>query len=346
MTEELGLLKDSEGILREFLERERGDPRLAPVRRATLELFLGRVLTAVGDMPAAAELAQKVLGTPGLEDQLLVRIAAHRQAGQVLYYDGHYAEALAHHTEEIRLARAFGNELVLARAQVWRVAALQMMGQTQQAISEARETTVTRDKFGSARESAMAHLFLGDILADARSTPAQREEALVVYGEAIRFAETAKDPRRIAWAQYKTAELLCERKRFEEATETVGRACELFDRIGDQVGMSVSVKVRGQIAMGQGNYDLAEAELVEAHRLLRGLNHTLEEIDVVLRLGQLSLARGDTADALGRVAELERQNLPTVRADLLPEFERLKDSLAASGGAGDSGQGAAEGKGD
>ena len=150
-------------------------------------------------MPAAAELAQKVLGTPGLEDQLLVRIAAHRQAGQVLYYDGHYAEALAHHTEEIRLARAFGNELVLARAQVWRVAALQMMGQTQQAISEARETTVTRDKFGSARESAMAHLFLGDILADARSTPAQREEALVVYGEAIRFAETAKDPRRIAW---------------------------------------------------------------------------------------------------------------------------------------------------
>ena len=110
--------------------------------------------------------------------------------------------------------------------------------------------------------------------------------------------------------------------------------------------MSVSVKVRGQIAMGQGNYDLAEAELVEAHRLLRGLNHTLEEIDVVLRLGQLSLARGDTADALGRVAELERQNLPTVRADLLPEFERLKDSLAASGGAGDSGQGAAEGKGD
>jgi tetratricopeptide (TPR) repeat protein len=334
VTEELGLLKDSEGILQEFLDREKENVHLAPGRRATLELFLGRVLTAVGDMPAAAELAQTVLDTPGLQDQLLVRILAHRQAGQVLYYDGRYPEALAHHTEEIRLAREFGNELILARAQVWRIAALQMMGQTQQAIAEARETTVRRDGFGSARESAHAHLFLGDILADSRSTPPQREEALVAYGDAIRFAETAKDPRRMAWALYKTAELLCERKRLDEATEKVGRACELFDRIGDQAGMSLSLKVRGQIAMAAGNYDAARVDLVEAHRLLRGLNRTLEEIDVVLRLGQLSLARGDTADAQGRVAELERQKLPTVRADLLPEFDRLKADLARSGGGG------------
>ncbi|HLN51003.1 MAG TPA: AAA family ATPase [Thermoplasmata archaeon] len=334
VTEELGLLKDSEGILKEFLDREKDNPGLSSSRRATLELFLARVLIAEGDGPAAAELAQKVLVTPGLEGERLVRIGAHRQAGIVLYYAGNYREALDHHTEEIRLAREFGNELVLARAQVWRVAALQMIGQTQQAISEAREATATRDRFGSARESAMAHLFLGDILADSRSTPPQREEALAVYGEAIRFAETAKDPRRIAWALYKTAELLCERKRFDEATEKVGRACELFDRIGDQVGMSVSMKVRGQIAMGQGNYDLAEADLLGAHRLLRGLNHTLEEIDVVLRLGQLSLARGNTADALGRVAELERQNLPAARADLLPEFERLKRELPSKSDGG------------
>jgi len=336
ITEELGLLRDSEGILREFLEREKDDRRLTPRRRATLELFLGRVLTGEGDMPAAAELAKKVLETPGLEDQLLVRIGAHRQAGQVLYYDGHYPEALAHHTEEIRLAREFGNELVLARAQVWRVACLQMMGQIQLAISEAREATSTRDRLGSARESAQAHLFLGDILADARSTSAQRQEALTVYGEAIRFAEAAKDPRRIAWAMYKTAELLQEGGQFEEAAEKVERARELFDRIGDQVGMSVTLKVRGQIALGQGAFDPAQVDLLEAYRLLRGLNHTLEEIDVVLRLGQLSLARGDLPDAQARVTELDRLNLPVVRADLVPELDRLKRELSSkSGGRGE-----------
>lgn len=169
LTEELGALKEAEGILRDFFDREKEDPRVSLPRRATLEIFLARVLTDQGDLPAAEEIAKKVLGSPGLEDQLLVRIGAHHQLGQVLYYEGRYPEALAHHTEEVQLARQLGNLLILARAQVWRVAALAMMGETKQAIVEAREITAARDRLGSVRESAQAHLFLGDILADARS---------------------------------------------------------------------------------------------------------------------------------------------------------------------------------
>ena len=194
ITEELGLLQDAEGILRDFLDRGTGDPRLDPFRRATLEMFLARVLTDRGEMPAAAELAQKVLDSPGLDEQKLVRIGAHHQLGQVLYYDGHYPEALAQHTEEIRLAREVGNVRILVRAQIWRVAALAMMGQMEIALAEARDVTATRDGFGSVRESAQAHLFLGDMLADSRCTALQRSEAIEEYAASIRFAETAKDP--------------------------------------------------------------------------------------------------------------------------------------------------------
>ncbi|HLM91919.1 MAG TPA: AAA family ATPase [Thermoplasmata archaeon] len=331
ITEELGLLQDAEGILEDFLDRERNDARLSPGRRATLELFLARVRIDQGDNPAAAELAEKVLATPGLEDQLLVRIAAHRQLGMTLYYAANYPEALAQHTEEIRLARETGNDLVVARAQVWRVANLAMLGQTQDAIAEAREATATRDRLGSVRESAMAHLFLGDILADARSTPRQRDEAKVQFAEAIRFAEKAKDPRRIGWALYKTAELLLEAQRLEEAVVKVQRASDIFGQIGDRVGLSMSLKVRGQIATDQGAYELAETHLLEAFRLLQGLKHALEEIDVVLRLAQLSQLRGERDAAREYFAELERRNLLTARPDLAVEFERLKIALAGSG---------------
>jgi len=328
VTEELGLLGDSKGILRDFLDRpEEGQP-VSPRHRAILEIFLARVLTDEGDMSAAGALASKVLGTPGLEDQLFVMIGAHRQLGQALYYEGRYPEALAQHTEEIRLARKAGNELVIARAQVWRIAALQMMGQTQPAIAEARDVTVARDRLGSVRESAMAHLFFGDILADARSTPPQRAEALEEYRAAIGFAERAKDPRRIAWALYKTAELLREGGRLDEAVEKAERARELFGLIGDKVGLSVSHKVRGQIALDKGAYDDAESALREAHRLLEGLNHILWEIDVVLRLAQLAYARGDRAGAHDLISELERLNVHVARPDLEDEFERLKQALA------------------
>ncbi len=327
ITEELGVLKESEEILREFLERTQGDPRLPPGRRATLEVFLCRVLAAEGNLPATAELAQKVLSTPGLDDQLLVQVGAHHHLGMVAYYEGHYPEALAHHTEEIELARRVGNPQVLARAQIWRVANLQMLGMVEQAIAEAREVTAARDRLGSVRESAMAHLVLGDILADARSPPADRKQALKEYGTAIKFAEQAKDPRRMGWALYKSSELLREEGRFPEAVEMVERACHILGEVGDQVGLAASFRARGRIAMDQGDLDRAEVDLLEALRLLRGTNNTLEETDAVLRLGQLASARGDKDGVRQRLAELALLNLPQLRPDLRGEFENLERAL-------------------
>jgi tetratricopeptide (TPR) repeat protein len=329
VTEELGLLEDADGMLREFLDRTRDASTLDPHRRATLEIFLARVLTDRGDLPAAARLAEKVLHTPGLEQQPLLGVGAHRQLGLALYYDGHYAEALAHHTQEIALARAAGNELVIARAQVWRVASLAMLGETQQAISEAREVTRARDRLGSVRESAQAHLFFADILADARSTPDQHAAAIGELAEAIRFAGMAKDPRRIGWAHYKTSELLRDAGRRDEAAEKVQRACEIFARMGDHVGLSVSLKVRGQLAMDRGEYDAAEADLSAALQGLHGLKHTLEEIDVVLRLAQLSAARGDRERARHYMVDLEGLKVRTVRPDLTAEFTQLENALSS-----------------
>ncbi len=335
ITEELGLLPDAEAILRDFLDEATNDPRLSVDRRAALELFLARVLHGRGDSPAASQFTQKVLDTPGLDDQLLIRIGAHHQMGQARYYEGRYAEALAHHTEGLRLAREVGNEQVILRAQFWRAATLAMMGQMEEAIAEARAVTVARDRLGSVRESAQAHLNFGDILADARCTPSQRTEAIGEYAEAIRFAQKAEDPRRVGYALYKTTELLREAGRTEEALQTVRQACEILGRVGDHVGLSVSLKARAQIAMDQGAFDRAQADLTEAHRLLQGLKHTLEEIDVVLQLALLAHLQGDDATARGYVAELEGQNLCTLRPDLMDEFEHLKQALAGKKDDGD-----------
>jgi len=334
VTEELGLLQDAETILREFLDGTADDPALAPERRATLEVFLGRVLADEGDHPAAVELARKVLATPGVDSQPLLRIAAHHLIGPAYYYAGRYPEALASHTEEIRLAREVGSVPVLLRAQFWHAATLAMMGRMDEAVAEAREVTAGRDRLGSVRESAQAHLYLGDILADARCPPAQRQEAIAEYAEAIRFAQKARDPRRTGYALYKTTELLREAGRREEALDTVEKACDLLNRVGDHVGLAVSLKARAQVAMDQGRYDRAQADLDEARRLLRGLQHRLEDADVVLCLGQLALLKNDRAKAAEYVAHLEKEELPKIRPDLARDFERLKSSLAGAEGDG------------
>ena len=336
VTEELGQLAESEKTLREFLSREQNDARLSARRRASLEIFLSRVLTDRGSLPAASELAQKVLATPGLEPWPILKVGAHHQIGMALYYEGKYGEALVHHTEELRLARQVGNALVTLRAQIWRVAALAMMGPTAEAVAEARAITTERDRLDSAGESAQAHLFLGDMLADARCTLAQRREAVSEYARAIQFAEKAHDPRRVGWARYKTGELLRETRQFQDAGENLRSARTIFTEVGDQVGLSMAVKVEGQIALDQGDLGLAENRLLEAYRLLKGLHHTLEEVDVVLRLAQLANARGDRANAQRHVAELEHLRLSVIRPDLAEEFGELRRALGAPGGSGGS----------
>ncbi len=70
-------------------------------------------------------------------------------------------------------------------------------------------------------------------------------------------------------------------------------------------------------------------ELLDAYRLARELKAEADEVDVVLRLAQLSYARGDRASAGRRVVELDRRRLPELRPDLAVEFERLKSALGA-----------------
>ncbi len=328
-TNELGRLQEAEGILRDFLDRGKDDPRLSPRSRATLEIYLARVLSDRGDWRAAGGVAEKVLSSPGLEGQLLVRLGAHRLLGEAFFYEARYPEALAQHAEEIRLAREAGNERATALGQSRHAGVLMMMGQPEPALVEAREAAAALERVGPARESAQAHLFLGVLLTTIPSAIPRHEEAVAEFSEATRLAEKAQDPRRMGWALFNTADVLRDAGQFEEAAEKAERAREILERIGDRFGLIQSIIVRGKIAIDRGEYDLAEADLLEAYRLVRDLNAPADEVDVVLRLAQLSYARGDRASARRRVAELERRNLPALRPDVLEDFERLRNALAA-----------------
>ena len=254
LTYELGSLEEAERILGEFLNRTTDDSRLSPRVRGTLQIYLAQVRTARGDLPAAAGLAESVLSSSEFGGEPLVRAGAHHQLGLGLYYVGKYPESLAHHTEEIRLARESGNEQVIAHALKWRAADLAMMGQAAEAIVESRKVADALDRLGSDAESAQGHLFLGNMLADDKSSPLHRQEALLELRKAIQFGEKAQDPRRVGWALYHTAELLREEGRLAEAVESAQRAYDTLSRIGDRVGQGVSIKVRGQVAMERKAY--------------------------------------------------------------------------------------------
>jgi predicted ATPase len=323
----LGELKAAEELLRGHLARRGVAEKLSPHVRALLELYLAQVLTDEGEWRAAAEEAARVLASNDLSNHPLVRIGLHRLRGEALYYEGRYPEALVEHTEELALARAIGNERATALGLVRRAYVLAMTGQAEGAMAEARDAAQILERLGDAREAAQAHLFLGVVIAGSPSAAPHYPDAIVEFSEAIRLAEKSHDSRRVGWALFNYADILRESGRLDEATERSTRAREILERLGDRFGLVQSMIVQGKIELDRGEYDRAEADLLEAYRLVRELRAPADEVDVVLRLAQLSYARGDKATARRRVSELERQHLAVLRPDVVPDFERLKNAL-------------------
>ncbi|MGP8135789.1 MAG: tetratricopeptide repeat protein, partial [Thermoplasmata archaeon] len=335
----IGELKEAEELLRGHLARKGLAKRLPPEISALLELYLARIQTDRGDWKVAEKTTERILRTVDLAGHPLVLVGLHRLRGEALYYLGQYPEALAEHTEELRLAREAGNERAAELGRSRRANVLAMMGRAAEALAEGRAAATALERLGDLREAAHARMFVGVVLSSQRTPPPKWDEAIAEIEEAVRLAERAHDLRRVGWALFNVADLLHEAGRYDLAVEQNARSREILERIGDRFGLVQSMIVAGKISLDRGEYDRAEADLLEAYRLVRELKAPADEVDVVLRLAQLSYARGDRASARRRVRELERQNLPALRPDVAQEFERLKRALAPGRGSSDDARG-------
>jgi tetratricopeptide (TPR) repeat protein len=328
----VGRLEEAETLLRQHLARRLLKSRVSPSIYALTELYLAKILTDRGEWHEAERTLRKMAepaSVKQLEDHPTVLMAMHRLLGEALYYAGHYPEALAEHTEELRLADATGNTRARALGEVRRANVLGMMGEHEDAVTLARNAAKTLEELGDASEAAFAHLFVGVVIAGLPANPPRYAESIAEFTEAIRLGERARDPRRVGWALFNTADILREMGQLGEAAEQNARSREILERIGDRFGLVNAMIVQGKILTDLGEYERAEVELLDAYRIVRELKAPADEVDVVLRLAQLSYARGDRASAGRRVVELERNHLPTLRPDLAVDFERLKSALAA-----------------
>jgi tetratricopeptide (TPR) repeat protein len=330
----LGEFHEAERVVREHLARRDLESRISPPVRAMAELYIGQVQSDQGEWRAADETTEKVLRSVDLTARPLVLLALHRLRGEALYYQGRYKEALAEHAEEQRIAKEVGNERAMALSRARTANVLAMTGETESAMEEAAAAAKILEELGDAREASHAHLFLGVMYAGQPPNPEHFDAAEAQFVEAIRLAEKAHDERRVAWALFNSADVLREAGRLPEATEKVRRSREILERLGDRFGVVQALIIEGKIGLDRHEYDRAEADLLEAYRLVRELKAPADEVDVLLRLAQLSFARGDRASARRRVEELERRNLRTLRPDVVADLDRLVHALDEPEGTG------------
>jgi len=334
-----GEFREAEATLRRHLSRPGLARRVPLPLRALAETFLARVQTDLGDWKGAEEATARLLATEGLAGHPLVLTALRHLRGEALFYLGRYAEALAEHDAELALARASGNARAIALGQSRRASVLRMLGRLDEALKEGREAGDALARLGDLRGASYSKMFVGVLLTTLMPPGGSIDEALAQFDEARRLGEEAHDPRRVGWALFNAADVLREAGRREEAAAANARARETLERIGDRFGLVQSLIISGKIHLDLREFDRAEADLLDAYRIVRELGAPADEVDVVLRLAQLSFARGDLASARRRVDELERRNLAALRPDVAQEFDRLVRALSDAKDGGRDGTG-------
>jgi tetratricopeptide (TPR) repeat protein len=321
----VGELGRAESLLREVLARGAPSPGAGPAAEL-LPVYLARILTDEGRWDEARHLTDELLSTPERTTHPTARLALHRLRGEIEYYRGEYDASRQYQDRALEIARAQGDRREAALVTVRRANALAMNPETvQEAIPAYREAYEELLSLGDRAEAAYALLFLGVTL----SQHGRVREGLVELENAVELAEGSSDLRELAWALFNIADLRRDLGQFEVARRSNTRSRDILTRIGDRFGLAQTYIIAGKIALAEGRPDEAERELLEAFRLVRELKTEPDELEVLLRLGEVALLRGDRGLARQRAEELERRAIGRLRPDLLADQRRLADRIGA-----------------
>lgn len=323
----VGELERAEKTVREELARPPSGASPHSPAAELLPIYLARILTDEGRWDEARKLTDELLDLGDGITQPAARLALHRLRGEIEYYRGEYAESLRYQDRALEIARGQRDRREVALVTVRRANALAMIPDcVREAIPAYREAFEELLSLGDRAEAAYALLFLGVTL----SQHGRTEEGLEELETAVRLSEESSDLRELGWALFNIADLRRELGEIEPARAANQRSREILNRIGDQFGLAQTYIIAGKIEIAEGASDEAERELLEAFRLVRELRTEPDELEVLLRLAEVALARGELALARSRVEELERRAIARLRPDLVADTQRLVERIRSA----------------
>jgi tetratricopeptide (TPR) repeat protein len=324
----LGELETAESVLQAALPSAE-TPSVPPALRLIARISLARIFSDQGRWDDVDRITSELLPAMDGSWSPRTRLALHRLRGELLYFYGRYPESLEQHDHALDLARAQHDEREVALETVRRANVLGMIpGRFEEAVADYRRVCRELIDRGDLSEAAYTLIYLGVVL----SWYGRTDEGLVSLGEARELAEKAGDARRLGWALFNIADLERERGNLDVARPANRRAREILEKVGDRFGVVQTQIVEGKILLDAQELPRAQTELLEAYRMVRELNIPADEAEVVLRLAELALARGDRPAAEARERELVRLGIDRLRPDLVQDHKRFVDRLNPGGG--------------
>ncbi|HEY6237699.1 MAG TPA: hypothetical protein VIZ68_00740, partial [Thermoplasmata archaeon] len=306
------------------LEEIRSSDRLwssaSPPDRALLSIYRARVMADEGQWDGAERSLSEIPPALAWDGPPELRRAALRLHGEILFYRGNYADALAAHDSALAIARGQNEPREVAAESIRRATALSMIpGREAEALSEFRSAIDRLVGLGDPAEASFGALCLGAQL----SAQGRSEEARAELRRSVELSESAHDLRRSGWAHLNLGDLEFGLGRVDEAGDQLRKARECFDRVEDALGKARAALSDGRLALARGEHLGAHQDFEVARAIFADRNLDADEIEVDLRAAELDLAKHDGESARRRLLHLREAGLERLRPDLVEEGRRI-----------------------
>lgn len=314
----------------ELSQSHRNREAYPPKDRARLAIHAAKILTHAGEMQRAFPLTTEALEALGKDGDPQLVGHAHRLRGTVEFYRGRY-EASQH---EYELALDFfqraSSPLDVARAKLSLANARSMLRppvpvkEVEALYQEAIQLLESR---GEPWEAATASNNLALLYLEQVGVP----EAIEEMERALHLSQKGNNPRMQGWCEFNMADLKIRVNELDAAEKLNQKAKAHLEKVGDKIALIQVALNEGRIFQARKDHPHAELAFLDAYRQARVVSLEPDEIEVLLRLCELSLDKGDHEATVQKVLELEQRGLRWIRPDLVPEFEKVRTSMKAQG---------------
>lgn len=326
-----GELPRATAVLEDLLgQAHRSRDAFSPKDRARLAIHMAKILTHAGEMQRAFPLTDEALEALGKDGDPQLVGHAHRLRGTVEFYRGRYPDAEKEYESSRVYFEKAQSPMDVVRSRI-SLANVKTMTRPAPPVAEVealyRGPIEELEARGEASEAATA----ANNLALFYLEQVGLTEAIRQMDRALHLAERGKDPRMLGWCEFNMADLKLRLGELDQAEDLNRRARGHLERVGDKIALIQVALNEGRLLQARGDLSHAELALLDAYRQARDVSLEPDELEVLLRLCELSVQRGDYESARQKLLELESRSFRSIRPDMLPELEKVRATLAAKG---------------
>ncbi len=285
-------------VLKQAQDAHRAAGDLEGRRLATAQI--GRIHARRGAPQEGLAAVTAVLKVGGQDEVTPGRAALQAALAELYFTCGQYRQQLGAATRAADLARALGDEALLAQAEHWRSAALLTLGRAEEAVPALQDVIPLAEAAGdlSSHAQALSHVALAHL------NRGEFKDARTYVERALAVAERRGDPAQTAFMIYNRGEVSVFTGAWGDARADFERAAEAMRQIGMVWGAAYP-------ALGLGHLCLLEGQFGHATRYLHAATAQAERLGDIqaLRLAQIPLVERDLLEGRAEVASARLNSL-------------------------------------